>query len=81
MYHDESFPGPAKYDYLKPMNKDSIKWKIGDPPKPRENKKEQPQPGFYENPLQIKQSGKYIMSKVKNTTNIIKKFQMIYLWI
>lgn len=65
-------PGPAKYDYLKPLGSDAIKCSI-DPLGNRHKRTKEfviPGPGEYDH-FGINSSGKYPPSSLRNTHNVV----------
>jgi hypothetical protein len=70
---DKCVPGPGNYDTLKPFGKDGQKFSIRGRPneeKDRLKKLKVPGPGEYAQ-VSTSKSGKYPLSKYKNTLNIV----------
>jgi hypothetical protein len=67
---DKDVPGPAKYDFIKPLGSDSPKYSFKGRCEYKLDKNIVPGPGQYPVKVQINPEGKFPVSNIKNVTKI-----------
>lgn len=67
---DKDIPGPAKYDFIKPLGSDSPKFSFRGRCEYKADKTVVPGPGEYSVKIQINPEGKFPLSNIKNISKI-----------
>lgn len=67
---DKNIPGPAKYDFIKPLGSDSPKFSFRGKCEYKMDKTIVPGPGTYPVRVQINPEGKFPVSNIRNVTKI-----------